>query len=568
MASGPTIGATALILTTDNQQFNKGLDSAGKQFKSFRQRVEADAKGLTSGLKEAFGHLMSPVGVIGGIAGAGIAGFSLGSIVTDSVKLAAEMEDTAAWFKVVVGDAKRGDSLFREIENSADAMRISIREAADAARQLMAADVGEDVLVPTLRMLGDLAGGDAEKLKTIANAYAKVRDEGIVTSRTLRAFQGAGVFLGPELAKGLGTDRDGLRKMLDEERVTFRDLQSAIIAATSAGGKFFGLIDARAETMKGKIDAIANAWDDFKWKLGEIIIDEFGLKGVFDGIANAIRRGEGGLDDMRPFLRELVESGKTFAKAIASAAMSMAIAAAKLADSVGSLDRRGKQIGVIFEGSTQFERWLGGKPEDAGGAERAVRAAKEELDKILDQIGKAGTPADIAMTGRQAAEAIAQTLLNASLRAIDKLKRDAAILADQAKHASEADRKKLESIRERLDPAYKLDKEMTELREMYKRGAFAGKENIFRQEQDRILAERDRLKAGKDIEIRNPSVELKDSREAISSIIESQTRAMMGDKQNPALDVAKQQRDIADDSKNLLQQITDILNQIKIPEAF
>src|SRR5262249_27963424 len=136
--AGVTIGATSLIISTDDRQFQKGLTSAGLSFKRFRKQVDDDSKSIKKSTDDAFAFTSGAgglgawksLGLIGG-AGAGLlGGFSLAGLVTDSIKLASEVEDTATAFEVLVGDATRAKELFADIREFAAKTPMTTQELA------------------------------------------------------------------------------------------------------------------------------------------------------------------------------------------------------------------------------------------------------------------------------------------------------------------------------------------------------------------------------------------------------------------------------------------------------
>jgi tape measure domain-containing protein len=250
---GTTIGSTALYLTADDQKLQKGLDSAASRFSKFRKGAEADAAGLRAKIEHAldFTSILKAVGVVGGI-GAGIgAGLSLTGLVSDAIKLAGAVEDTKTDFKVLIGDAEKASKLFGEIKEFADATPFTNAQLTDPAKLLLGVGVAANQIVPTLKALGDLTGADGERLKEVAGIYGKVRTEGRVTGETLQQFTEHLIPLNESLAAVLGKQASEIKGLAEEGKISFPDLQRAIIQATSEGGRFFGRMEEGSKTFNG-----------------------------------------------------------------------------------------------------------------------------------------------------------------------------------------------------------------------------------------------------------------------------------------------------------------------------
>ena len=113
--AGPSIGSTALHLSADASEFQKGLTHAERLFQTYAAHMKRDAAGLQKQVKASlsFGDLVgvgagAAGGMLGGLGIMGAAGgiaSGLAGLVVESVKLAANVEDTKTDFRVLLGDA-------------------------------------------------------------------------------------------------------------------------------------------------------------------------------------------------------------------------------------------------------------------------------------------------------------------------------------------------------------------------------------------------------------------------------------------------------------------------------
>lgn len=393
--TGSTTGLSQALKTGEkdlNHFANKVEKTAAKAHSSLGANAKAFGGGMFAGLKSL---VFSPASMIAGAAGGLLGGFAIGDFVVDSIKLAASVEDTAVAFRTMTGDAAKGQKLFDDIKNAGDSMRISFMAAADVGKTLFAADVAENQIVPTMKLLGDLAMGDTSKLKTLAEAYSLVKDTGEVTGKTLKTLAGAGVFLSDELAKSVGVSKAELKSMLEEGKVDFRNLQEAMIAATSAGGKFFEGNANRAKTFSGQLARLADQWEEFKIKFGGILIEEFGLKDLFSKMTEALELGKDNMDGIRPIVRDIRDGLIDAAKAAGQIGGNLVIS---LGQAIDFLDRMGAKWDKFtrlpgIEASVGVSNWLVGA-EGKGANEKAARDAVAAMDRIFNFSGRALRPAD------------------------------------------------------------------------------------------------------------------------------------------------------------------------------
>jgi tape measure domain-containing protein len=519
---------------------------------SLAVQITGNSTGLTkalhaaeSGVKHSMGKIAAiTTGVVGGL----FAGFSIGSFVLDSVKIAGEMEDVASSFKTMTGSATEGEALFRDLEDASDAMRMNVKDTAEAAKGLFSADVAADQIVPTLKLIGDLSLGSADNLKTLSAAYAKVVDDGAVSSRTMRAFAGAGVHLASEMAKGMGLDRNEFKEALEDGKVSLRDLQQAMVAAAGEGGKFFGATERRMETFAGKVDALQNMWEDFKWDFGGMLVDELGLKGMVDALTAGLGHGKDNIDSMRPIIREIKDLALEFGEALFKGLANAAIAAAELVNIMNRLTPEGKGIGGSTFGQND-PNWLernttvGGLSGQIGGGDNWARrnlswlgpgggalAHRKTFGGMMEGSEKSGL--DIFDTQKMAQRFKALGTMIEELNPRNKMTgsiwanmAQSAIKAGKAfevvaNSATNADRKRIDEFGRKANPVKEMMKEWDDIMRLSKLGEFGGKGPAFEQ----ALADMFQNFAG-DIKstVQLSSAALKDSVEAVSAISENRT---------------------------------------------
>ena len=198
------------------------------------QGALANAKSFASGVMQTF------------------TGMQLSSIFTSAVqqtkqmaisvvKLAADAELAEAKFSVLLGNAKDGAAMFKQLEKFALRTSFNIESASEAATMLLAKGVKQADVIGTMQLLGDLAMGDTEKLGLLAKAYTDVQAKGRLMAQEQNQFAENGINLFELLNKTTGKNAAQLMAMREAGQITFDMVNTALKAATSQGGKFFGL---------------------------------------------------------------------------------------------------------------------------------------------------------------------------------------------------------------------------------------------------------------------------------------------------------------------------------------
>ena len=229
------------------------------------QGALANAKSFASGVMQTF------------------TGMQLSSIFTSAVqqtkqmaisvvKLAADAELAEAKFSVLLGNARDGAAMFRELEKFALRTSFNIESASEAATMLLAKGIKQADVIGTMQLLGDLAMGDTEKLGLLAKAYTDVQAKGRLMAQEQNQFAENGINLFELLGNTLGKDAAQLLAMREAGQITFDMVRTALQAATSEGGKFFGALEKGNATFLGQWNSLIEGVQTLGRMLGQMVL--------------------------------------------------------------------------------------------------------------------------------------------------------------------------------------------------------------------------------------------------------------------------------------------------------
>lgn len=192
-----------------------------------------------------------------GKAAAAVAAFSAAvgavSFATWGVSLAAAAEQMEMQFDVLTG---KGRKVFADIESFAVRTSFSLESAGEAARNMLASGVSQPELIGTMRILGDLAMGDGERMKLLAKAYTDVLNKQKLQAQELRQFSENGVGLVSELASMYGKTAGEIMKMSEQGEIGFEDMRRALERLTGEGGRFNGMMEKMSQTTTGRFETL------------------------------------------------------------------------------------------------------------------------------------------------------------------------------------------------------------------------------------------------------------------------------------------------------------------------
>lgn len=213
-----------------------------------RLGFQVDPKGIDKAKKALTGFKT----FVGGLALG--AGFTM--LAKTGLEAAMTMEGLNAEFKVMTGSAERASAVIKEISDFAAKTPFDKLGLSRAAKTLMAFGLQSEKVVPTLRMLGDIAGADQNKLNGLALVFGQIQSTGRLMGQDLLQLINQGFNPLTEISKQTGTSVADLKKAMEKGAISADMVTLAFKSATSAGGLFYGNLEAQSQTLQGRISTL------------------------------------------------------------------------------------------------------------------------------------------------------------------------------------------------------------------------------------------------------------------------------------------------------------------------
>lgn len=176
------------------------------------------------------------------------------------LKMAADIEQTQVSFQRLTGSATTAKALIGSLQELGAHSPFKSTDLMENAQQLLEVGVATANIVPTLGLLGDVSGGNKEKLDQLTATYTKVQEDGKLTKTTLAELAAAGFNPLEEMSRSSGIAVEKLQRDLDAGKISAGHLTQALQSATGPGGEFFGLMQQQSDTAVGR-------WNQFNERL-------------------------------------------------------------------------------------------------------------------------------------------------------------------------------------------------------------------------------------------------------------------------------------------------------------
>jgi tape measure domain-containing protein len=204
---------------------------------------------------------------------------------TDLFKKAISKENTGNEIAIMAGK-KDGGNLKRGLNDFAESSGLG-DDVLTQGKKLLASGVTPENILPGMKMLGDIALGDSERMKALSDVLANTAGSGKLSADDLPKLIDAGFNPLLEMSKKTGKSTTELSEDLDNGKISFRSLVESMQAATGPMGNFHDGMQRMAESPAGKITALKGTFEAMGVSLATTLLPVLGVAAdVISGLAS------------------------------------------------------------------------------------------------------------------------------------------------------------------------------------------------------------------------------------------------------------------------------------------
>lgn len=267
------------FLTKGDAQTSGKIRGLQKDIEAANQTAERLSKQLSGGLGSAIKSLPG-----GEFLTNPIAALSTGIGIVS--KLGMEAEKTTASFNVLVGSEEKAAKVLGELNDYADDTIWDRSTIQTVAQTMLNTGASVEAVVGDLKMLGDVAMGDKNKLQQLGLAFSQVSSATKLQGNDYHQLINAGFNPLLEISEMTGESFASLQEKMSKGLITFDMVKAAFQHATGEGGRFHNSVDAIAKTAYG-------AFEQLKGKLLKTLLELYDviqpyIIPVFNALAKAL----------------------------------------------------------------------------------------------------------------------------------------------------------------------------------------------------------------------------------------------------------------------------------------
>ena len=290
-AAQEKLRAATISTATAQEKYAAAAASAAtaqERLKQSQMRTEQLTKRITAQTEKQNKAYLQQSRILNELKGYALGYLSIhgaGQLLSSLVRVTGEFELQKTTLAAMLGDLNKAEQVITKIQGLAVESPFQFKELTTYAKQLSAFSVPAEELYETTKMLADVSAGLGVGMDRIVLAYGQVRSAAFLRGQEVRQFTEAGIPILDELAKqfteirGTAVSTAEVFDLISKRMVPFEMVAQIFKDMTSEGGKFFNMQEVQAETLRGKISNLKDAY--------EVMLNEIG-KGQSENLKGAV----------------------------------------------------------------------------------------------------------------------------------------------------------------------------------------------------------------------------------------------------------------------------------------
>lgn len=226
-------------------KLQNNLDNARRSTESLTSRIGGSLKSAIMSLPGAEFFTNPLVQISAGIAAV--------------TKLGMTNEQTAISFEVLLGSQKKAAALMKEMKGYANTTPYESADIFQNAKTMLGFGVSLEKVMPYMKMLGNVAMGDKEKLSSLTLAFSQISAAGKLQGQDLLQLINAGYNPLQDISQMTGKSIAKLKDEMESGKISFEMVAGAFQHATSQGGRFYEMTDRIGKTAGGKLSTLIDS---------------------------------------------------------------------------------------------------------------------------------------------------------------------------------------------------------------------------------------------------------------------------------------------------------------------
>lgn len=220
---------------------NNRVEGLNNTFRNTEKVTSSWSSTMSTGFKNLIG-LVGALGISLGIVSGTKALFNMG----------VAMEQTNTKFEVLLGSVDKAKVLLGQLNAYANATPYSNEGIIKGSETMLGFGIVQEKIMGNMKMLGDVAMGNEEKLGGLSLVYSQIMATGRLMGQDLLQLINQGFNPLQVISENTGISMGDLKKKMEAGAISANMIEEAFRLATSEGGRYHDMSNKMAETAGGK----------------------------------------------------------------------------------------------------------------------------------------------------------------------------------------------------------------------------------------------------------------------------------------------------------------------------
>lgn len=240
------------------EQLSGRIERMGKDM---AQSNAESASGIDR-LNDKFKSLAATVGI----------GFGLNELkgfASEVINVRTQMESYEVSLEAMLNSKEKADAMLGTFREMAATTPLTLGALAGGAKTMLGFGLASESVVPHLKAIGDISGGNAEKFNSLVLVFSQMSSLGKLVGQDLIQMINAGFNPLEEISRKTGKSIGVLKEEMSKGAITSKMVQDAFISVTQEGGRFNGMLEKQGQGLMGLQAQFQGAWETMLNNIGQ-----------------------------------------------------------------------------------------------------------------------------------------------------------------------------------------------------------------------------------------------------------------------------------------------------------
>lgn len=240
------------------EQLSGRIERMGKDI---AQSNAESASGIDR-LNDKFKSLAATVGI----------GFGLNELkgfASEVINVRTQMESYETSLEAMLNSKEKADAMLGTFREMAATTPLTLGALAGGAKTMLGFGLASESIVPHLKAIGDISGGNAEKFSSLVLSFSQMSSVGKLMGQDLLQMINAGFNPLEEISRKTGKSIGVLKEEMSKGAISSKMVQDAFISVTQEGGRFNGMLEKQGQGLVGLQAQFQGAWETMLNNIGQ-----------------------------------------------------------------------------------------------------------------------------------------------------------------------------------------------------------------------------------------------------------------------------------------------------------